>query len=67
MCINACMHTYIHTHTHTHTHTQPFAWEAREFLRKQLVGKEVMFAVDYKVPSSGREYGSGKTYLFSFL
>lgn len=36
---------------------EPWAWEAREFMRKKLVGKEVWFAVDYKVPSSGREYG----------
>lgn len=36
---------------------EPFAWEAREFMRKKLVGKEVWFAVDYKVPLTGREYG----------
>lgn len=40
------------------TKDEPFAWEAREFLRKMLVGKEIMFFVEYKVPSSGREYGS---------
>lgn len=39
------------------TKDEPFAWEAREFLRKKLVGKEVVFTVEYKVPSSGREYG----------
>jgi len=27
-------------------------------LRKKLVGKEVTFIVDYKVPASGREYGT---------
>ena len=37
---------------------QPYAWEAREFLRKQLVGKEVLFSVEYKPSSGGREYGS---------
>jgi len=37
---------------------EPFAWEAREFLRKKLIGKEIQFAVEYKVPGSGREYGS---------
>lgn len=36
---------------------QPFAWEAREFLRKKLIGKEVLFSVEYKVPGTGREYG----------
>ncbi|OXA52850.1 staphylococcal nuclease domain-containing protein 1 [Folsomia candida] len=36
---------------------EPWAWEAREFMRKKLVGKEVWFAIDYKVPASGREYG----------
>jgi len=45
------------------TKDEPFAWEAREYLRKKLVGKEVVFTVEYKVPASGREYGilySGK-------
>ncbi|KAF9914354.1 hypothetical protein BX616_008467 [Lobosporangium transversale] len=37
---------------------EPFAFAARDFLRKLLVGKEVMFRVDYTVPSTGREYGS---------
>ena len=37
---------------------QPYAWNAREYLRKLLVGKEVKFVVEYKVPNSGREYGS---------
>ncbi|XP_005100071.2 staphylococcal nuclease domain-containing protein 1 [Aplysia californica] len=41
----------------TETKDEPFAWEAREFLRKKLVGKEVTFTVEYKVPGSGREYG----------
>jgi hypothetical protein len=36
---------------------QPFAWESREFLRKKLIGKEVSFTVEYKVPS-GREFGT---------
>jgi len=39
------------------TRDEPWAWEAREFLRKKLVGREVVFTVEYKVPSSGREYG----------
>ncbi|CAL8131754.1 unnamed protein product [Orchesella dallaii] len=37
---------------------EPCAWEAREFLRKKVVGKEVTFVVDFKVPASGREYGT---------
>lgn len=39
------------------TRDEPFAWEAREFLRKKLIGKEVLFSVEYKVPGTGREYG----------
>ncbi|XP_013400394.1 staphylococcal nuclease domain-containing protein 1 [Lingula anatina] len=41
----------------TETKDEAFAWEAREFLRKKLIGKEVAFTVEYKVPGSGREYG----------
>lgn len=40
------------------TYDEPYAWECREFLRKKLIGKEVQFAVEYKVPGSGKEYGS---------
>lgn len=36
---------------------EPFAWDAREFLRKKLIGKEVNFTVEHKIPS-GREYGT---------
>ena len=36
---------------------QPFAWDAREFLRKKLVGKEVCFTIEYKAPGTGKEYG----------
>uniref|UniRef100_A0A1W7R9I0 Staphylococcal nuclease domain-containing protein 1 n=1 Tax=Hadrurus spadix TaxID=141984 RepID=A0A1W7R9I0_9SCOR len=39
------------------TKDEPYAWEAREFLRKKLIGKEVCFVLDYKVPSTAREYG----------
>nr|CAG4645365.1 EOG090X01F7 [Lynceus sp. MCZ IZ 141354] len=39
------------------TKDEPFAWDAREFLRKKVIGKEVVFVVDYKVPTTGREYG----------
>lgn len=35
---------------------EPWAFPAREFLRKKLIGKEVCFVVEYKTPQ-GREYG----------
>ncbi|XP_062929037.1 staphylococcal nuclease domain-containing protein 1 [Mobula hypostoma] len=38
------------------TPDEPWAWPAREFLRKKLIGKEVCFTVEYKTPQ-GREYG----------
>ncbi|XP_041351228.1 staphylococcal nuclease domain-containing protein 1-like [Gigantopelta aegis] len=39
------------------TRDEPFAWEARELLRKKLIGREVVFTVEYKAPGTGREYG----------
>jgi len=36
---------------------EPYAWEAREFLRKKLIGREVCFQIEYKTPAAGREYG----------
>ncbi|CAG0893449.1 unnamed protein product [Cyprideis torosa] len=39
------------------TQDEPFAWEARENLRKRLVGQVVCFVFEYQVPSSGREFG----------
>ena len=42
----------------SHLILQPFAWQSREYLRRLLIGKEVKFAVEYKVPVSGREYGT---------
>lgn len=36
------------------TKDEPFAWEAREFLRKKLVGQEVVFSVEYSV--NDRDY-----------
>ncbi|KAK7494862.1 hypothetical protein BaRGS_00013989, partial [Batillaria attramentaria] len=41
----------------TETKDEPYAWEAREFLRKKLVGREVAFYLEYKTPA-GREYGA---------
>ncbi|CAG8444479.1 574_t:CDS:10 [Acaulospora morrowiae] len=37
---------------------EPFAFEAREFIRSRIVGKEVSFRVDYTIPSTNREYGT---------
>ncbi|CAL8330372.1 unnamed protein product [Boreogadus saida] len=34
----------------------PWAFQAREFLRKKLIGKEVCFTVEIKT-ALGREYG----------
>ncbi|CAH8845791.1 unnamed protein product [Trichobilharzia szidati] len=34
----------------------PFAWEAREFARSLLIGKEVCYSVETELPS-GRKYG----------
>lgn len=41
----------------TETKDEPFAWEAREFLRKKLVGKEVIFTAEKPANSANREYG----------
>ncbi|EGD82979.1 hypothetical protein PTSG_03616 [Salpingoeca rosetta] len=35
---------------------EPYAWEARELVRKKVIGKRVSFFVEYTVPS-GREFG----------
>ncbi|XP_006910609.1 staphylococcal nuclease domain-containing protein 1 [Pteropus alecto] len=38
------------------TSDEPWAFPAREFLRKKLIGKEVCFTIENKTPQ-GREYG----------
>ncbi|XP_050292881.1 staphylococcal nuclease domain-containing protein 1 isoform X2 [Anthonomus grandis grandis] len=38
------------------TKDEPWAWEAREYLRKKLIGKEILFTSE-KPPNSTREYG----------
>ncbi|XP_075064620.1 staphylococcal nuclease domain-containing protein 1 isoform X2 [Mixophyes fleayi] len=38
------------------TPDEPWAFPAREFLRRKLIGKEICFTVEYKTPQ-GREYG----------
>uniref|UniRef100_T1J5F9 Staphylococcal nuclease domain-containing protein 1 n=1 Tax=Strigamia maritima TaxID=126957 RepID=T1J5F9_STRMM len=35
----------------------PFAWEAREYLRKKLIGKEVTYSLDKKIPGGTRDCG----------
>ncbi|KAF0975316.1 hypothetical protein FDP41_005647 [Naegleria fowleri] len=37
---------------------EPFAFEAREFLRKKLVGKPIKFRVDYTVKETGLNYAT---------
>ena len=44
------------TPTNPGTADEPFAWEAREYLRKLLVGRQVLGCLTYTV-NSGREYG----------
>ncbi|MCL4136789.1 UNVERIFIED_CONTAM: hypothetical protein GTU68_060303, partial [Idotea baltica] len=39
------------------TQDEPYAWESREFLRKKLIGREVLFTVETKT-QTGREYGT---------
>lgn len=40
------------------TKDEPYAWQAREYLRKKLIGKEVAFTIEYTAPGSGRAYGA---------
>lgn len=39
------------------TKDEPYAWEAREFLRKKLINQEVVFTSE-KPPNVNREYGT---------
>ena len=41
--------------------TQPYAWEAREFVRKLLIGKPVKFQHEYSVDRLEREFGKVTT------
>jgi staphylococcal nuclease domain-containing protein 1 len=34
---------------------EPLSWEAREFVRERIVGKEVRMRTEYTLPASGRE------------
>ncbi|XP_058791125.1 staphylococcal nuclease domain-containing protein 1 [Phymastichus coffea] len=42
--------------TSPETKDEPYAWEAREFLRKKLIGQEIVF-VEEKSPNNNRTYG----------
>ena len=35
---------------------QPFAWEAREFARKKIIGKEICYIPEYST-NSGKDFG----------
>lgn len=37
---------------------EPYAWEAREYLRKHVIGKQVKFTVQHTHDASGRDYGT---------
>ena len=37
---------------------EAYAWESREFLRKKVLGKEVVFTIDPKSKTLNREYGN---------
>ncbi|EHY56564.1 hypothetical protein HRR83_002352 [Exophiala dermatitidis] len=39
---------------------EPFAFQSREFLREQLLGKVVQFQILYAIPTTKREYGRVK-------
>ena len=39
------------------TPDEPFAFGAREFLRKKVIGKRVSFRIEYVVPGGTRELG----------
>ncbi|XP_071476921.1 staphylococcal nuclease domain-containing protein 1-like [Diadema antillarum] len=39
------------------TKDEPYAWQAREYLRKKLLGKHVGYTIEYTAPGSGRAYG----------
>jgi hypothetical protein len=36
---------------------KPFAWDSREFLRKETIGKQVVYTVEYRTPQD-KEYGT---------
>jgi staphylococcal nuclease domain-containing protein 1 len=47
----------------SNTIDEPYAWEGREFLRKKLIGKQIQFKVEYKVPFGSQQRECGVVYL----
>src|SRR6218665_220123 len=47
----------------SHSLEEPHSWTAREWLRNKLVGKEVTFQVEYKVPFAGAQRDCAIIYL----
>lgn len=43
------------------------SFEAKEFLRKLVIGKEIKFQVLFKMPTTGKEFGDIKAPIFSSL
>mmetsp|Transcript_31827 Transcript_31827/g.38496 ORF Transcript_31827/g.38496 Transcript_31827/m.38496 type:complete len:905 (-) Transcript_31827:461-3175(-) len=37
---------------------EAYAWDSREFLRKKVIGREVVFRVEYTVAQIGRDFGA---------
>lgn len=42
----------------TESKDEPYAWESREFLRKKVIGKHVIFFIDPKTKAQPRQYGT---------
>jgi len=40
------------------TKDEPFAWQAREYLRKKTIGQPCIFRIDYVLENVNREFGS---------
>eukprot|EP00871_Galdieria_phlegrea_P002519 jgi/Galph1/3268/GphlegSOOS_G1912.1 len=60
------------TEQSTHVDLEPYAWDSREFLRQLVIGKPVIFRVDYKADNTserffGTVYLSDKTCLNHLL
>lgn len=51
----------------TESEDEPWAWEAREFLRKKLVGKDVSFITEKNVNQSSAPSGQSREYGTVFL
>lgn len=47
----------LYTRSTDETKDEPYAWEAREFLRRKLIGQDVTFAIEKSV-NTARTYGT---------